>query len=297
MGELGSTARLASFPQEPHDAEAHGGDEHHASTNFAGLLGTERIRRLPKLLLWLPIIIAYVTPFYMMRVWWLTFMGKPRDEHIYEHAHEIPWMKWPLVVLAVGTLFSSWFIFRPLIADAAPMAAGQAAMVAPLDGHEAAVHDAAHMPLTLWVWPSFIVGFLLAIAIYGRGLATATKLARLPGLNVCHNILIHKFYFDEVYDTLLVGGTRVIARISAFLDKWILDFSIVENLARLTKGLAMFSGRVLDARGVDKLVENMGQTAFDFGDLFRLTQTGRIRNYVIFSVTFALVAVVALVVL
>ncbi|MHC4235666.1 MAG: NADH-quinone oxidoreductase subunit L, partial [Planctomycetota bacterium] len=36
---------------------------------------------LPKWMFWLPIIIAYVTPFYMMRLWWLTFMGKPRDEH------------------------------------------------------------------------------------------------------------------------------------------------------------------------------------------------------------------------
>ena len=100
-----------------------------------------------------------------------------------------------------------------------------------------------------------------------------------------------------MYDTLLVGGTRLIARISGFLDKWILDFSIVENLARLTKGLAFFSGRVVDARGVDKLAENIGLTAFDFGDLFRTTQTGRIRNYVIFSVTSAFVAVVALVLL
>ena len=50
-------------------------------------------------------------------------MGKPRDDHVHEHAPEIPWMKWPLVILAIGTFFSSWFLFRDLIADAAPAAA------------------------------------------------------------------------------------------------------------------------------------------------------------------------------
>ena len=71
---------------------------------------------------WLAIITAYITPFYMMRCWWMTFMGKPRDEHVYEHAHESPMMYVPLAVLAVGTCVASYFVFRPLIADAAPVA-------------------------------------------------------------------------------------------------------------------------------------------------------------------------------
>ena len=39
----------------------------------------------------------------------------------------------------------------------------------------------------------------------------------------------------------------------------------------------------------------LGRTAFDFGDLFRVVQTGRIRNYVIFSATAALVFVVTMI--
>jgi len=54
----------------------------------------------------LPIVIAYITPFYMMRVWWLTFCGEPRDHHVYDHAHENWKMYLPLVVLAAGTVFS-----------------------------------------------------------------------------------------------------------------------------------------------------------------------------------------------
>ena len=45
---------------------------------------------------------AGITTFYMFRMWFLTFTGKPRDHHVYEHAHESPWMMTvPLIVLAV----------------------------------------------------------------------------------------------------------------------------------------------------------------------------------------------------
>ena len=43
-----------------------------------------------------------VTTFYMFRMWFMTFTGKPRDHHVYEHAHESPWvMTVPLIILAV----------------------------------------------------------------------------------------------------------------------------------------------------------------------------------------------------
>ncbi len=33
---------------------------------------------------------AAITAFYMFRLWFMTFSGKPRDHHIYDHAHESP---------------------------------------------------------------------------------------------------------------------------------------------------------------------------------------------------------------
>ena len=45
---------------------------------------------------------AAITAFYMFRLWYMTFAGKPRDHHVYEHAHESPRVMYmPLVVLAV----------------------------------------------------------------------------------------------------------------------------------------------------------------------------------------------------
>ncbi len=44
---------------------------------------------------------AALTPFYMFRIVFLTFFGKPRDHHKFDHAHESGWnMAIPLMVLA-----------------------------------------------------------------------------------------------------------------------------------------------------------------------------------------------------
>ncbi|MBC8425201.1 NADH-quinone oxidoreductase subunit L [bacterium] len=56
----------------------------------------------------LAIIAAGLTAFYMFRMVFMTFMGKPRDEERFAHAHESPWtMSVPLMVLAFLAIVSS----------------------------------------------------------------------------------------------------------------------------------------------------------------------------------------------
>src|SRR5262245_5601115 len=44
---------------------------------------------------------AAMTTCYMFRMWFLTFVGQPRDEHAYDHAHESPPVMYlPLVILS-----------------------------------------------------------------------------------------------------------------------------------------------------------------------------------------------------
>src|SRR5690606_2259762 len=52
---------------------------------------------------------AGITAFYMFRLWFYTFLGKPRDHHVYEHAHEVPPVMWvPLVILSVFAAFCAF---------------------------------------------------------------------------------------------------------------------------------------------------------------------------------------------
>ncbi len=57
---------------------------------------------------------VFMTAFYMFRQFFLTFTGKPRDQHAYDHAHEVPVpMLIPLIVLGslavVGGGLGGWF--------------------------------------------------------------------------------------------------------------------------------------------------------------------------------------------
>src|SRR5271167_3039721 len=57
---------------------------------LAQAMGFVMIHREHTLLFLLPLVTAGITSFYMWRMWLMTFTGKPRDQHVYDHAHESP---------------------------------------------------------------------------------------------------------------------------------------------------------------------------------------------------------------
>ncbi|MCH8243687.1 MAG: hypothetical protein IH897_13915 [Planctomycetes bacterium] len=189
----------------------------------------------------------------------------------------------------VGTLVASYYIFRPLIAGAATEATG-AAMVLATNGKASteAIH-AAHEWLKYGVGGAFIVGFAVAIAIYGRGLATATAIKKV--LAPIHLVLEKKYFFDELYDFVWVKGCVLVAHIARFIDTYIVD--MVFNLAAaITERFAAFCGLILDNHGVDGVVNGIAASSRDVGDLMRRPQTGRIRNYVLLATGAATIVIV-----
>ena len=112
---------------------------------------------------------AAITAFYMFRLWYMTFAGKPRDEHVYHHAHESPRvMVVPLVVLAVLAVVAGWtlapghFGLEPLLEQARPLGIEQGASAgwsSPIVTHPAehesheAEHPHAHHALGLRLGP------------------------------------------------------------------------------------------------------------------------------------------------
>ena len=65
--------------------------------------------------------------------------------------------------------------------------------------------------------------------------------------------------------------------------------------AKVTERVAAFTGNVLDAHGVDGLINGAADTAMDLGAMMGRPQTGRIRNYVLFAAGGAVVIVSAIV--
>jgi NADH-quinone oxidoreductase subunit L len=216
----------------------------------------------------------------------MTFMGKPRDEHVHEHAHETPLMYIPLVVLAVGTVVVSYFLFRDLVLDAVPLG-----FLVPAIHDEHVLHG-AHRPLAWIVGGAFLVGFAVAYLIYRNGLDLAGRFAWR--FRAVHQILVHKFFFDEIYGFFLVGGVHVLKYLSYLFDRVVVD-GLVNVSAGVTERLARFSGRQLDNGLVDGAVNGVGQGTYGLGGLVRTPQVGRIRNYILFTACGATVVVLLLV--
>lgn len=283
-------------------AEEGGHGEHGSPAKMAI---AERLSKLPKWMFWLPIIIAYVTPFYMMRCWWLTFMGKPRDQHVHDHAHEIKWMYVPLVILAVGTFVCSYFIFRPLISHAGGVAADAAAVVA-IDGNATswqATHEQSMMTVThgegwanphhalIWIVGfSWLIGMGFAAFLYRNGPQLAGRLkSAVPGFGFLHHILEQKLYFDHVYDYALVGGTRQLGKLMGAIDN-IFDEYVVNLVARIVKGIGVVTGRQLDMSVeerdvglVDNIANFLAWLVYMTGTGMRRPHNGRIRTYVLLT--------------
>lgn len=96
----------------------------------------------------LGIMAAVLTPFYMFRLVFLTFFGKPRDQHRFDHAHESGLsMTIPLMILAVlsfcaagwQTADKGWFS-RFTVPYDVPAIAAEFHLAAP--GHEIGIEDA-----------------------------------------------------------------------------------------------------------------------------------------------------------
>jgi NADH-quinone oxidoreductase subunit L len=154
---------------------------------------------------WAGTLAAGLTALYTWRLLFLTFHGEFRQSReVYEHVHESPpVMTVPLVVLAVGATFGG-MIGLPLVDPGGAIWAG-AIFVLPANNVLEAAH---HIPFSARILP-LVLGLI--------GIATAYVMYILrpewPGrvaaqLRPIHTFLVHKWYFDELYDWLFVRPAK-----------------------------------------------------------------------------------------
>ena len=230
-------------------------------------------------LFWIgPVVIAYITPFYMARSFALTFLGKPRDEHLYDHAHEAPRsMLIPQVILATLAVVSGWglFQFRDLIFQAEPNIAWiQTAK--DLGGHSAGM-DSTHLFLLMGF--GWIAAIGAGIYMYKDGFAISSKIVRVWGIKHLHTWALNKFYFDHLYDGFAINVSKVVSVIIGAFDKFIVD-GVVNLSAWLTRMVALLVGW-FDNKVIDGAVNGAATFAHAGGSSLRIAQGGKVRGYVL----------------
>jgi proton-translocating NADH-quinone oxidoreductase chain L len=216
-------------------------------------------------LLVVSIVTAFLTAFYTMRAYSLTFLGAERvPEEAGHHAHESPpSMTVPLMVLAVGAV-AAGFLVQPLMElfHATTFTDFLAVHTAGVAVHEPPSVNWALMAITT---AAAVGGIALGLWVYARRPDVAEDAVRsAPGL---YQASLNKFFFDELYQRFLVKP----------LD-----------------GLAEFC-RLFDFHVIDKIVDIVGMVPRLFGVLFRPVQNGLVQFYALAMILGLVVFLLALV--
>jgi NADH-quinone oxidoreductase subunit L len=236
------------------------------------------------LLFVVPLITAGITAFYMFRLWFMTFAGRPRDQHVYDHARESSWvMVGPLVVLAVLAAFvaiggESGPLYRLIgYSDAVPAherftSARVVSLILPSHNDVHLVHGTAGGLALL----AALLGTALAYMLYCSRVLNPDDIRRqLSGL---YDFLIDKWRFDTLYDVMFVRPVLIVSKWCQSFDKYVLD-AVLDGSARWTVWISTWD-RKFDEGMVDGLVNLVAQMTHSVGASLRVVQTGRLRQYV-----------------
>jgi NADH-quinone oxidoreductase subunit L len=163
-----------------------------------------------KLVFVLALLTAFLTAFYMTRLFVVVFLGQPRNDAA-RHGHDgPPAMTLPLVILAVLSVVAGYSVI------------GEHALGEHLWENVHRIHngDGAGAVMALAIG-AFVIGTAAGWVLY-KGQAKDPILIPL---------FKNKFYFDELYRDLIAGTQDQIATMSAWFDKWILDGLFVRGLS------------------------------------------------------------------
>jgi len=221
--------------------------------------------RLP-ILYALGLLTALLTAFYMFRLIFLTFSGKPRYDEHKAHAHESPWsMLGPLVVLAILSAIGGGLAAPALLGGSDYFAN----FLAPIFGgaHEAtdATGEAAAHQLELILAgvaaAAALVGIAVAYWLYIKQPKKADDLAK--SMKPVYTTLLNKYYVDELY---------------AFL--------VVRPLLWLSTNVFW---KAADVAGIDGTVNGIAHGTTAIGDSVRHSQSGNTRSYAVWVVVGAII--------
>ena len=160
---------------------------------------------------WAGLAAAFMTAFYSWRLIFMTFHGEPRcDERTLAHIHESPKvMIVPLAVLALGSILAGWVAVNAFVGEGMEAFWGDSIRILPAHGALAASH---HVPLLVKLSP-------LVLALVGIGLAWWMYIRKpdiaaiwAAKLRPAYLLSFNKWYFDELFDALLVRPAFVVGR-------------------------------------------------------------------------------------
>jgi NADH-quinone oxidoreductase subunit L len=156
-------------------------------------------------------------------MFFMVFLGKPRDHHLYEHAHESPpVMLIPMGILAIGSILAGFVGLGKIL---------EGTFVLPEHFHIS--HSSLPMLLGL---SAGILGIALAYIMYVLSPNLPVILAKT--FRPIYLVLYNRYWVDEIYNFIFVKGLNFISKWILFLlvDRILID-GIINALAWLSYGV------------------------------------------------------------
>jgi NADH-quinone oxidoreductase subunit L len=210
---------------------------------------------------------AFLTSFYMFRLWFLTFFGEYRGEAKAAHGggehqagiHESPkLMLAPLVILAVLSVCGGWVgsvrferFLTPVLQAGSGASVSNVSTNALASANERKDEVSSETLLTAVALGAAALGLYLAFLMYYQRPQLPDQIA--ASLGGFYDAVVHKYYVDDLYATLFV--------------KPLLDAS-----TRI-----LWQG--IDRDVIDAAVDNGADGAREISDSVRHMQSGNLRSY------------------
>ncbi|HYJ14969.1 MAG TPA: NADH-quinone oxidoreductase subunit L [Candidatus Limnocylindria bacterium] len=180
------------------------------------------------------LITAGMTAFYMFRQLFMVFHGECRaDDHAKAHLHESPAvMTWPLIILAVGSIFTGW-----LGAPEYLWGSRWNHWLAPIFGAATEPHGdlGSELLVTSLTLAVVAAGIYLAYLMHGKPGAQGAQPA---AASIFYDVSLNKYYVDEIYDFIFVRPFTALARFFAgIVDPWVID-GAVNGVAATARGFS-----------------------------------------------------------
>ncbi|MDO5862487.1 MAG: proton-conducting transporter membrane subunit [Thermoplasmata archaeon] len=204
------------------------------------------------MVLWaLAVITAFMTAFYMFRMWFMTFAGE--EGHATQHAHgESPkTMTVPLMILSVFAVVSGFFIMFGLDSMVCFDVTSAGFVVG--GGHSEGFEYFVELFTNPYTWLTIVLALLgigIAYLMYAKGTVDPGKFNK-NGESRLYKILQNRWYFPEFYNQV----------------SWKLGYGIAKGI------------NYVDRQVIDGTVNGLSASVVGGGDSMSRMQTGNVHDY------------------
>ncbi|MEH7352157.1 NADH-quinone oxidoreductase subunit L [Neobacillus drentensis] len=194
----------------------------------------------------LALIAAFMTAFYMFRLFFMVFTGEARGNQ--KHVHESPNnMTYPMILLGIlaviaGYVNTPWF--GSFLGDWL------------VDGNPALGHGHIEGPIWIMIAATVVslAGIYLAYLMYYKRTIARNWLSGTG--DTLHTILLNKYYVDEFYQMTVVAATKAISYLLRFIDVFVVE-GLVKGVVGIVQGLGKTGSKMQTGQ-----VQTYGAVAF-----------------------------------